>query len=107
VITKDGTVTEHEVEKTDTKTDSTKTDDGVKVSDRAETSESTHTQTVTLRPNWRVTLDVGASWPKPLVPIAGPLVLGARVDYRVYGGLTAGLWINTFGAAGLGVSFEF
>lgn len=103
----DGTTTTHEVEKTDTKTDTTKTDEGVKVSDRVATGESTHQQTVTLRPSWRVGLQVGASWPKPLVPIAGPLVLGLQVDYRIIGGLTAGVWINTFGAAGLALAFEF
>lgn len=107
VTTKEGTVTVHEVEKTDTKTDSVKTDEGVKVSDRVATVDSTHQQTVTLRPNWRVGLQVGASWPKPLLTIAGPLVLGLSVDYRIVGGLTAGLWVNTYGAAGVGLAFEF
>jgi hypothetical protein len=107
IVTKDGTVTVREVEKTDTKTDTVRTGEGVKVSDRVSSSESSHTQTVTLRPKWRVGLQVGAAWPKPLLPIAGPLVLGLQVDYRIVGGLTAGVWLNTFGAAGVGLSFEF
>lgn len=107
VIATDGTVTEHEFEKTDTKTDTVKTSNGVKVSDRVGATESSHTQTVTLRPSWRVGLTVGASWPKPLLAFAGPLVVGLQVDYRIVGGLTAGLWLNTFGAAGVGLSLEF
>lgn len=107
VVTPDGTVTEHEREETKTKEDTVKTDDGVKLSDRVNTVDSTHTQTVTLRPSWRVGLQVGASWPKPLLAFAGPLVVGLQVDYRIVGGLSAGLWINTFGAAGAALSFEF
>lgn len=103
----DGTTIDRSVEKTDTKIDTTKTDDGVKVSDRAATTETVRQTTVTLRPSWRVGLTVGASWPKPLLAFAGPLVVGLQVDYRIFGGLTAGLWINTFGAAGVGLSFEF
>lgn len=107
VIMKDGTVTEHEIERTDSKTDTVKSGEGVKVSDRAATLDSTKQQTVTLRPSWRVSLQVGASWPKPLLVMAGPLVLGLQVDYRIVGGLTAGVWLNTFGAAGAALSFEF
>lgn len=107
VITKDGTITEHEVEKTDTKTDTVKTAEGVKVSDRASSIDTVKQTTVTLRPSWRVGLTVGASWPKPLLAFAGPLVIGVQVDYRIIGGLTAGVWLNTFGAAGVGLSFEF
>ena len=64
-------------------------------------------KTVTLRPDWRVGALVGASWNAPLVPIAGPLVLGVQVDRRIVGGLSAGLWVNTVGAAGGVISLEF
>ena len=50
---------------------------------------------------------VGASLREPLVPIAGPLVLGASVERRIVGGLSAGAWLNTVGAAGASVSLEF
>lgn len=109
VITKDGTVTEHEVERTETKKD-----EKVSIVDNKDrtatlTGEKTveHTQTVTLRPNWRVAVLVGAQYPAPLAPIAGPLVLGAIGEYRIVGGLSAGLWITTGLAGGLIVSFEF
>jgi hypothetical protein len=107
VIAKDGTVTEHETEKTASREDSVRNDAEKKTEDRAGVTEHTVEKTVTLRPSWRVGLQVGASLRAPFVPIAGPLVLGVSVDYRVVGGLTAGLWLNTFGAAGLGVAFEF
>lgn len=70
-------------------------------------SEQTHTQTVTLRPQWRVSLLAGASLPKPALQLYGPLVLGAEVDYRIVGGLSAGVWLNTVGAAGLALTLEF
>ncbi len=105
VIKPDGTVTEHEVEKTATKEDTTKTDDKTATHDGS--SEHSTEKIVTLRPSWRVGLLAGASLRDPLLPIAGPLVLGLQVDYRIVGGLSAGIWINTFGAAGLGLSMEF
>lgn len=109
VVSKDGTVTEHEVEKTATATQTSdvKTDTDKKAEQRNDSIETTHQQTVTLQPKWGVGLLVGASYPKPLVPIAGPLVLGAEVDYRIIGGLSAGIWLNTFGAGGIALRFEF
>lgn len=107
VVTPDGTVTEREVEKTDTKSGTETRNDG----ERFETHDGEGTRelvsTVTLRPNWRVGLLAGASLTQPLVTIAGPLVLGVSVEYRIVGGLSAGLWINTVGAAGLSLSLEF
>lgn len=113
VITKDGTVTEHIVEKTGRTDEATKTTtdakDKVSTVDATHALESTHetVKTVTLRPSWRVSLQVGASLKDPLLPIAGPLVLGASGEYRIVGGLSAGVWVNTFGAAGAVVSMEF
>lgn len=107
VTTPDGTVTEHEHETTgehENTDTTTKTDT---VADHASETVTEHTKTVTLRPKWRVSLLAGASLKDPLLPIAGPLVLGAEVDYRIAGGLSAGLWLNTVGAAGLSLAWEF
>jgi hypothetical protein len=107
VTKKDGTVEEHEVEKTDTKED-TKTNT---VADKAIESivyrDREVTKTVTLRPDWRFGVLVGVQYPPPLLPIAGPLVLGVHADRRIVGGLWAGLWIQTGGSFGASVSFEF
>lgn len=64
-------------------------------------------KTVTLQPDWRVGAQVGASWNAPLVPIAGPLVLGLSAERRIVGGLSAGVWVNTVGAAGGSLSLAF
>lgn len=61
----------------------------------------------TLRPDWRVGAQVGASLQPPALVIAGPLVLGASVERRILGGVSAGLWANTAGAGGASVSVEF
>lgn len=109
----DGTVIDHSVVKVgaaDIVTASSKTETKSDDSKTEQVSASTlqeHTQSVTLRPSWAVTLQVGASLPKPWLPLYGPLVLGAEVDYRIVGGLSAGVWINTFGAAGLALKLEF
>lgn len=64
-------------------------------------------KTVTLRPDWRVGVLAGASLREPWLPIAGPLVLGVQVDRRIVGGLSLGVWVNTFGAAGGALTLEF
>lgn len=107
VITKDGTVTEHEVERTDTDTHTTTKVDDAKVEVREVEKIKEVVKSVTLRPDWRVSVAVGASLHEPFVPIAGPLVLGAEVDRRIVGGFSVGVWINTSGAAGGAASFEF
>lgn len=58
-------------------------------------------------PDWRVGVLVGASFVQPAVPITGPLVIGAQVDRRILGGFSAGVWVNTVGAAGVAASLEF
>ncbi len=107
IVTKEGEIRERIVERTDTKEDR-KTDT---VADRDAKTEGTKDresrQTVTLQHKWRASLLAGASLAQPLVPLAGPLVLGAEVDYRIVGGVSAGVWINTVGAAGLLVAVEF
>lgn len=103
----DGTVTEREKEETKTKEDTKRTDDGEKTAERESDSKREAVAVTTSRPDWRVGVLLGGSLRDPLVPIAGPLVLGLSVERRLIGGLSAGLWINTFGAAGVGLSFEF
>lgn len=101
----DGTVVIKRVETVDEKSGVEKMAEGVVVRDVA--GDSLKQTTTTLRPDWRVTLQVGASWQTPALNFAGPVVVGAQVDRRIYGGLTGGLWFNTFGAAGAGLSMEF
>ena len=64
-------------------------------------------RTITLRPDWRIGVLAGGSLRPPLVPLAGPLVLGAQVDRRIVGGLSVGAWVNTIGAPGVAVTLEF
>jgi hypothetical protein len=58
-------------------------------------------------PDWRVAVLAGASLKEPLLPIAGPLVLGLEVDRRIIGPFWLGAWVSTSGAAGLAVSGVF
>lgn len=62
---------------------------------------------VTQQPDWRLGVQVGASLRDPLLPIAGPLVLGASLERRLVGGVSAGAWLTTAGAAGASLSLEF
>lgn len=104
VITKDRIV-EHEVERSDTGTDTTIK--GETLSTREGETVHETTKTVTLRSDWRVSLLAGASLRPPLLTIAGPLVLGFEIDRRVIGGISVGVWLNTYGAAGASLSVEF
>lgn len=65
------------------------------------------TKTVTLQPDWRIGVQVGASLRQPALPITGPLVIGVQAERRIVGGVSAGLWANTVGAGGAVVSVEF
>lgn len=93
--------TERDVSESVKKTESVKAQEIVRV-ERIEVEKR-----VTLRPDWRVSVQAGASLQTPAVPIAGPLVLGAQIDRRIVGGVSAGVWVNTSGAAGVAVSVEF
>lgn len=91
-------------EKTSTRTIT----DARETNDVAKTTESTGEKITTpARPDWRVGALVGASLREPLLPIAGPLVLGAHVERRIAGPFTMGLWFTTGGAAGLSATGEF
>lgn len=92
---------------TRTLTDAREITDTGKTSESTGSTEKSASSTSTLRPDWRVGVLVGASLREPLVPIAGPLVLGASVERRIVGGFSAGAWLNTVGAAGASLSVEF
>lgn len=101
IVTPDGTVTERSVERSTSREDSKRD-----LERTGETERRTETVT-TARPGWRVGVLAGASLQPPAVPLAGPLVLGVQVERRITGGLSAGAWANTSGAAGAIVSLEF
>lgn len=62
----------------------------------------------TSRPDWRVTLQLGATWKEPAVRLGDtPLVIGGSVERRVIGPFSLGAWGSTSGAAGVSVSGEF
>lgn len=64
-------------------------------------------KTTTLQADWRIGLQIGASLKPPALPITGPLVIGASLERRIIGGVSVGVWGNTFGAAGASASLEF
>lgn len=101
VVTPDGTVTERSVERSAAREDLRREADR-----NGETIKRSEVVTA-VRPDWRVGVLAGASLRDPLVPLAGPLVLGVEVERRITGGLSAGVWVNTSGAAGALVSLEF
>jgi hypothetical protein len=111
VVTKEGEVRERivtktvEVEKktasTDASTDKTSEGTATKVVERLVEKR------VEVRPDWRVGALIGAQYPPPLVPIYGPLVVGAFGERRIVGGFSVGVWLNTGGAAGISASMEF
>lgn len=80
---------------------------GAETAKRSEAAEGSTVKTVTLRPEWRISGQVGASLVTPALPITGPLVVGVSVERRIIGGVSAGLWGNTVGAGGIVVSGEF
>jgi hypothetical protein len=97
----------HEKRTTTTKADTRELVDLGKTSESTGKTENITATTTTVRPDWRVGVLVGTSLREPLVPIAGPLVLGASLERRIVGGLSAGAWANTSGAAGASLSMEF
>lgn len=81
---------------------------GSSVAAATDTSSAGKTESrTTALPDWRIGVQVGASLPAPALPITGPLVIGAQVERRILGGVSAGVWGNTVGAGGVAVSVEF
>jgi hypothetical protein len=107
VIKVGGEIVEHEVERTGAVTSETKTSDSARAAESSTERVRVETKVVTVRPDWRIEILAGASVQKPWLPIAGPLVLGAQAERRIVGGLWAGVWAQTGGAAGASLSFEF
>lgn len=105
VVTPEGEVREKRT--TRTVTDARELVEAGKTSESTGKAESSSSSTTTARPDWRLGVLVGASLREPLLPVAGPLVLGASLERRIVGGLSAGAWLNTVGAAGASLSVEF
>lgn len=105
VVSPEGEVREKRL--TTTKADTREAADLGRTMESTGKAETVNSSTTTARPDWRVGVLVGASLREPLVPVAGPLVLGASVERRIVGGLSAGAWANTVGAAGASLSLEF
>ncbi len=98
------TVADTSVEREGDTTTGASTETGHTVTDNS----GTNMKTVTLRPSWRLGVQVGASLKAPGLVITGPLVLGVSVETRIaqtpFG---VGLWGNTVGAGGVSLSGEF
>lgn len=105
VVTPDGAVREQRT--TRTLTDAREITDSGKTTESSGESSRRAESVTTLRPDWRVGVLAGASLQAPAVPLAGPLVIGVEVERRILGGVSAGVWANTSGAAGALVSVEF
>jgi hypothetical protein len=74
-----------------------------KADTRAETAKVT-----TSRPDWRIGVQLGATWKEPAVRLGDtPLVVGGSIERRLIGPFSVGAWGSTVGAAGLSVSGEF
>lgn len=101
VSSPDGTVREKTEERTATNEGSSS------ASDRTGERQAERQNTTTLRPDWRLGVKAGASLVTPALPITGPLVVGVEVERRIVGGVSAGVWANSVGAAGVGLSMEF
>lgn len=100
-VTPDGAVRDLTTTRTDTREGSASTGDHA-----SETERKAETKT-TLRPDWRVGAKAGASLVTPALTLSGPVVVGVEVERRIAGGVSAGVWVNSVGAAGVGISMEF
>lgn len=107
VVTKEGEVRERVVEKT--VTIEKQAEAKVEVRDRVVEVEKVRDveRKVTLRADWSVAVLAGAQTAPPLLPLAGPLVLGLEVRRRIVGPVGVGVWASTGGAVGGLVAVEF
>ncbi|MDP2275273.1 MAG: hypothetical protein Q8K32_31295 [Archangium sp.] len=103
----DGTTVDKSIEHHGAATATSGTETGKRTEDHQGQRDTEKVTTTTALPDWRIGLQVGASMKPPALPITGPLVIGASVERRILGGVSAGLWANTVGAGGASVSIEF
>lgn len=107
VVTKEGEVRERIIERVATKEETERESDARRDAARVVERERVIDKTVTLRADWRVSIQAGAALQDPALRLTGPLVLGVQVDRRILGGMSLGVWGNTYGAAGVALSLEF
>jgi hypothetical protein len=81
--------------------------DKVRYSDRVAVQERTVTKLVPTVPDWTVTALGGMAIVEPAVPIFGNVVVGASVERRIVGPVSAGVWVNSVGAGGVSVSVRW
>lgn len=111
VITREGEIREKivervvEVEKERSDTEANKDKDSS--TDTSSVVNKETEKSVTLRPDWRVGVMVGAQHPQPFLPVYGPLVLGAYGERRIIGGFSMGVWFQTGIGGGVTASMEF
>lgn len=107
----DGTIHEHEEEKHDTKTDTRTDTEKVKevIKEVKVIEERIVEKIIDARPHWRASLlagaDINPAW-QP-IPGAGPLTLGAHVEYRPAGPFWVGAFALHTGVIGASVGVEF
>ena len=103
-----GTMTTHTVERSDTDTHRQTTETSARDAVTERQGQASTVQVVTpVLPQWRAAVLAGASLKSPLLPVAGPLVLGLEVDRRIVGPFWLGVWAQTQGSAGVSLSAEF
>lgn len=102
------TITDNSIEHVSENTNGSATESERRVEVVEVEREVVREKIVTLRPNWRVGVLVGASLREPLLPIAGPLVAGPHAELRIaQSPFMVGVWVLTAGSAGVSFSGEF
>ena len=101
------TIADNSIERAGTEASTALVEERVVYRDRDVIQEREVEKVVTVRADWSVGAQVGATWKEPGIPVYGPLVLGVTAERRIVGGVFGGLWFNTVGAGGVTVRAEF